>query len=501
MDFLRMKHEAPFLERSLQAGHPFHLAPAQKHLAVVRTIELNAIASLLFRHVAGGIGRAEDVGERERSIRDMDYADARTDGERPAFADKAKIGDAFLQLVGYANGLMHRAAFEQYPEFVAAQTRKRISFAHLLLQQRAHLPQQLIAGCVPAGIVDDLELIEIQVHHHVLSPLVGGRVQGESEPVFKLGAVDQIGELIVARMIGELHGVFLPQFEFPLRAVDPTDHALCEKNADRDQGSRDRNDHEKERGPDPACGLAQGSREPVLPRPHFFVDLDNAVQYESESGRVDATGLVECVELLGGLVKPCEEIISRFPNIEHALHVAHAVEALVQADDAGDVIRMGSPFDEAGPHGGVVWRGFFELEPGPLESQRHHDRLPIAEEIGLGFGLGETQQVEHRFLLVLRPQALTFDVCAARSEDVYADNGKPHQHGDDRQERRHDQEHALAHGEPLSDFRERFRERSHKGFDVNVCHGRLSVLLSFPEPLRHGKKLVLAFGSKPNLEP
>src|SRR5881396_1454185 len=149
-----MQDETPFLERSLQPGHPFHLAAAQKHLAVVRTIELNAIASLLLRHIASGIGRAEHIGEGEHSIRDMDYADARADSERPAFADKAKIGDALLQLVRDANGLMHRAAFEQYPEFVAAQTRKRISFAHLLLQQRAHLPQQLIAGRMSAGIVD-----------------------------------------------------------------------------------------------------------------------------------------------------------------------------------------------------------------------------------------------------------------------------------------------------------------------------------------------------------
>src|SRR5438094_8783656 len=105
-----MKHETPFLERSLQPRHPLHLAPAQKHLAVVRTIELDAIASLLFRHIASGIGRAEHIGEGEHSIRDMDYADARADGERPAFADNAKIGDALLQLVGDANAHMHRAA-------------------------------------------------------------------------------------------------------------------------------------------------------------------------------------------------------------------------------------------------------------------------------------------------------------------------------------------------------------------------------------------------------
>src|SRR5437667_4769484 len=106
------------------------------------------------------------------------------------------------------------------------------------------------------------------------------------------------------------------------------------------------------------------------------------------------------MELFGGRVKPREEVISGSPYIEHALHVAHAVKALIQADDAGDVIRMGSTFQEAGPHGSIVRSGFFKLEPGALETPRHHDRLAIAAEIGLGFGLSETQQVEHRFLLI-----------------------------------------------------------------------------------------------------
>src|SRR5712664_3134163 len=298
-------------------------------------------------------------------------------------------------------------------------------------------------------------------------------------------------------MVGELHCVFLPQLEFlefPLRAIDAADHALRKENPERDQSSRDRHDHEKQRGLDPACGLTQGVREPVLPMPEFFVDLDNAVQYESESGWVHATGQVKRVELFGGRVKSREEIIPGPPYIEHALHVAHAMKALIQADDAGDVIRVGPAFQEAGPDGGIVRSRFFKLEPGPLETQRHHDRLPIAEEIGLGFGLGETQQVEHRFLLILRPQALALDVCPARSEDVYADNGKPHQHSDDREEWRNDQEHAFAHREPLSDF----CEPSHKGFNVDVCHSRLSVLLSFPEPLMYRKKLALASVSEPN---
>src|SRR6266446_113232 len=190
----------------------------------------------------------------------MNYPNARADAERSAFADKAEVGYALLQIVGDANGLMHRTVFEQYAEFVPAQAGKRISLAHLLFQQRAHLPKQLIAGGMSAGIVDDLELIEIEIHHYVLSPLIGGCVQSELETVFKLRAVSQIGELIVARMVGELHRVFLPQLEFlefPLRAIDAIDHALCKDNADRDQGSGDREDHEKQHGPDPARGLTQ----------------------------------------------------------------------------------------------------------------------------------------------------------------------------------------------------------------------------------------------------
>src|SRR5712691_11622637 len=156
---------------------------------------------------------------------------------------------------------------------------------------------------------------------------------------------------------------------------------------------------------------------------------------------------------------------------------------------------MRSTFQEASPHGSIVRSRFFKLEPGPLETKGHRDRFPIAAEIGLGFGLVETQQVEYRFLLILRPQALALDVGSTRSEDVYADNGKPDQHSDDRQEWRNDQEHAFAHCKPLSDF----CERSHEGFNVNVCHGCLSVLpFVLPEPLRYRKKSALASVSEPN---
>src|SRR5258708_21794391 len=78
VDFLCRKHETPFLERSLQPGHPRHLAPAQKHLAVGPTIELNAIASLLFRHLSSRIGRSSRVAESTHYVRVLDRSHPRS---------------------------------------------------------------------------------------------------------------------------------------------------------------------------------------------------------------------------------------------------------------------------------------------------------------------------------------------------------------------------------------------------------------------------------------
>src|SRR6267378_4528440 len=124
---------------------------------------------------------------------------------------------------------------------------------------------------------------------------------------------------------------------------------------------------------------------------------------------------------------------------------------------------MSTAFQEAAPHDRVVGLVSFELEPCLAEAERHTYRLPIVEKINLGFGVGETQQVEHRLFLVLRPQALALDVRPARCQDVDADDGEPDKHCDDNQKRRNDEQHALATAEPLRNLRERNHESRRHG--------------------------------------
>jgi hypothetical protein len=80
---------------------------------------------------------------------------------------EAEVAHRLAQRLGHAHRLIERAALEQDAELIAAQARQRIAPAHLGLQQRADLAEQRIAGAVAAGVVDDLELVDIEVAQRV----------------------------------------------------------------------------------------------------------------------------------------------------------------------------------------------------------------------------------------------------------------------------------------------------------------------------------------------
>src|SRR5206468_11417566 len=88
-------------------------------------------------------------------------------------------------------------------ELVAADARQRVAFAQAALQQHADLAHELVARRVAAGIVDDLELIEIEIQHRVRSPQIAGARQSEAQPVLEFSPVDQPGQRIVARLVRE----------------------------------------------------------------------------------------------------------------------------------------------------------------------------------------------------------------------------------------------------------------------------------------------------------
>ena len=93
-----------------------------------------------------------------------------------------------------------RTVFQQHRELVAAQARHAVAVADRGAQDAGDLAQQLIARRMAAGVVDDLEVIQIQIQQRVRHRLSARPHQSGVEPPLELAARDEAGERIVARL-------------------------------------------------------------------------------------------------------------------------------------------------------------------------------------------------------------------------------------------------------------------------------------------------------------
>jgi hypothetical protein len=66
------------------------------------------------------------------------------------------------------------------------------------------LPQQLVAGHVAAGIVDDLELIEIEIAQHVFATPLLRELDDFLQAILELAAIHEAGEVVVRGLIAQL---------------------------------------------------------------------------------------------------------------------------------------------------------------------------------------------------------------------------------------------------------------------------------------------------------
>ena len=136
----------------------------------------------------------------------VDEADAHADGECALVRDEMEVRDCLPQVLGNARGVLDRAVLEQHAELVATEPRQRVAFAQALLQHGADLPHELVAGRMAAGVVDDLELVEVEIHHRVMPALLARAGERAVQAMLELAPVDESGQRIVAGLVGQLGG-------------------------------------------------------------------------------------------------------------------------------------------------------------------------------------------------------------------------------------------------------------------------------------------------------
>ena len=102
---------------------------------------------------------------------------------------KAKLADGFSQRIGNLDSTLQRAVNQKETELVTAETCQHISFAQMALQIRSQLLQQLITRGMAAGVIDNLELIQIQIAQGVVVTVTTGEFKGAREFAIELTAV------------------------------------------------------------------------------------------------------------------------------------------------------------------------------------------------------------------------------------------------------------------------------------------------------------------------
>ena len=206
LDLLREEPEAVLLQGLLDARHPAHLAVAADEGGVVLPVDLDAVAPLVLGRVAGVVGGREEVGHGAQLAGDRHQAEAGAHGEGRVPPGKAELLEGPVDLGRPLLGLRQGAAGEQHREFVPAQTGHQIGVAHRLLDQGGDAAEQLVPREVAAGVVDQLELVEVHVAEGVGDRARAGLLQGALEVAVEGVAVEQAGQLVVARLVGELQG-------------------------------------------------------------------------------------------------------------------------------------------------------------------------------------------------------------------------------------------------------------------------------------------------------
>ena len=196
-DALRVQLEAVLVERLLEPARPVHLTlvPAQRLVGVEP--EVDPVAPGLLGDIAGRIGGLHyRIGLAPAGIQ-RHQADARSHPEAPAVMHEAEFLHALADQLRDTLRLMNAAALQQHAELVAAQTRQRVARSHAVAQQLADLQQQPISGRVAAGIVDQLELVQIEIEQRMAGALLARTLQHLLQAPVELAAVEQTGQQIV----------------------------------------------------------------------------------------------------------------------------------------------------------------------------------------------------------------------------------------------------------------------------------------------------------------
>jgi hypothetical protein len=185
------------VEGLLDALDPGHLGVSCGNLGVVRFRDVNLVAAVVFGDVARGVGVAQKLADAAAGWAHADHSDARPNIEDPAVPRESEVANSIKEALTPVRTIRNRALCEEHPELVTAEPGDEITGVEGIGKDSRELPEHGVACGVTTGVVDDLEVVEIEVAQG--EPLLA-EVRGFDcglEPALELASVDEAGQRIM----------------------------------------------------------------------------------------------------------------------------------------------------------------------------------------------------------------------------------------------------------------------------------------------------------------
>ncbi len=197
---LGVQAKALLLQRRAYARHPFHLADMARVLAIIAAVDIDAVAAALLGAVAGHVGHAQQVLGRLHFAAYVHEADAQPRAQHLLAPMNVQGLGSLAQLFGNAQGGLGRTVLQKNAELVAAEAGKGVRLAQVVQQQTADLAQHFVARRMAAGLVDELELVQVHVQQGCGPQPVLALVEQALQAPLEFHAVLQPGQTVVAGM-------------------------------------------------------------------------------------------------------------------------------------------------------------------------------------------------------------------------------------------------------------------------------------------------------------
>ena len=180
------------------------LDAVQQLFAEFRPVQRVLITPFTLGHVHRGIGVTQQLASLVAMLGSQGDADAGR-GRKHVAGQLHRFVERLDQLVGDQHHLVVAVQLQQHDEFVAAPARHQISLAQGTHQARGDLLQQRIADVVAEGIVDLLEVVQVDEQQRQAA-IVMLMLQGALQALLELQTIGQLGQHVETRQMAQMIG-------------------------------------------------------------------------------------------------------------------------------------------------------------------------------------------------------------------------------------------------------------------------------------------------------